>query len=298
MTTASTAGSWIASSGSADARSARASSRPARRGVGARVRDDDDPGVGDGGDVAEVGLAHPPGAEDRDADRVRVPRPEGHSRSRRWSARLCSYRSRASCTLSWPLTSATGTSHQPSMPGTRPAGDVGTTTTVGRSRPRAPASAARISSGRSRVHRDGAHRLGVLPEVDGDVVAGQPTGDRIAEPQLVAEVADAAVAREVEDALVAVVVEHDDGQRQPFGDRRDDLGVEHQVRAVPDHDDDVALWIRELHAEPRGDLVAHARVAVLEVVRLGVLGAPQLQEVARQAARARRSPSRARRRRR
>ena len=40
-----------------------------------------------------------------------------------------------------------------------------------------------------------------------------------------------------------------------------------------------------LTPRPAGDLVAHARVAVLEVVGLGVLGAPQLQQVAGQAAR-------------
>ena len=70
----------------------------------------------------------------------------------------------------------------------------------------------------------------------------------------------------------------------PFLHGRDDLLRHHQVRAVADEDVDVALRRGHLHAEPAGNLVSHARVAVLHVIALGVARAPQLVQVARQAA--------------
>ena len=68
-------------------------------------------------------------------------------------------------------------------------------------------------------------------------------------------------------------------------DRRHDLLRHHQVRAVADHHEHLARRIGHLHAQPAGDLVAHARVAVLEVIRVRLARAPQLVEIARQAAR-------------
>ena len=72
------------------------------------------------------------------------------------------------------------------------------------------------------------------------------------------------------DAAEAAVVEHHDGQLGAERDRGRDLGVHHQVAAVADQHADLALRLRELDAQPAGDLVAHARVAVFEVVAGGV----------------------------
>src|SRR5690348_18489875 len=63
--------------------------------------------------------------------------------------------------------------------------------------------------------------------------------------------------------------EHDD-QLDPFLDRGDDLGAEHQVGPVADHGKDLAVGRGYLHAKRTSDLVAHARVAVLDVVLLWI----------------------------
>ena len=47
---------------------------------------------------------------------------------------------------------------------------------------------------------------------------------------------------------------------------------------------DLALGLRQLDAEPAGDLVAHAGIAVFDVVAAGRAGLPQLVQLARQAA--------------
>ena len=63
-----------------------------------------------------------------------------------------------------------------------------------------------------------------------------------------------------------------------------DLGIHHQVAAVADHHDHFALGPRHLHAEAAGDLVAHARVAVFDVVAAGRARAPELVQLAGQRA--------------
>ena len=63
-------------------------------------------------------------------------------------------------------------------------------------------------------------------------------------------------------------------------DGGDDLLGHHQERAVADHHVDLAVGRGELDPEAAGDLVAHARVAVLDVVALRVARAPQLVQVA------------------
>src|SRR3989442_13794500 len=78
----------------------------------------------------------------------------------------------------------------------------------------------------------------------------------------------------------AVVVDEDHRDLQVLLYRRDQLLGHHQVRAVTDHDVDLTLGSGQLHAQAAGDLVAHRRVAVLDVVALGVSGAPELVEVA------------------
>ena len=79
-----------------------------------------------------------------------------------------------------------------------------------------------------------------------------------------------------------MVVDEHDHERDPLGDRGHQLAGEHQVGAVADEHEHLALGRGELDPDPAGDLVAHARVAVLDVVALavGVAGAPQLVEVA------------------
>jgi hypothetical protein len=73
-----------------------------------------------------------------------------------------------------------------------------------------------------------------------------------------------------------VVVDENDRQLVALLDRGDDLAREHQVGAVADEHVDVPLGGGHFHAEPAGDLVAHARVAVLDVVALRVARAPEL----------------------
>ena len=61
-------------------------------------------------------------------------------------------------------------------------------------------------------------------------------------------------------------------------------GRHHQVGAVADHREDLAIGRGHLDPERAGDLVAHAGVAVLDVVLLGVPGTPQHLQVPGQAA--------------
>src|ERR671930_191539 len=93
--------------------------------------------------------------------------------------------------------------------------------------------------------------------------------------------------RQRADRRVAVVVDEHDDDRDPLGDGGDELARKHQVRPVADEDEDLALGRGELDAHATGDLVAHARVAVLDVVALagGVAGVPELVQVAGRRAR-------------
>ena len=65
----------------------------------------------------------------------------------------------------------------------------------------------------------------------------------------------------------AAVVADDHDQLLPGEHRAVEVGVEHQVRAVADERDHVAVRARHPRAPRAGDLVAHARVAVLAVER-------------------------------
>ena len=93
-----------------------------------------------------------------------------------------------------------------------------------------------------------------------------------------------------------MVLDQHHHELEPLGHGRDELGVHHQVGAVPDHDDDVARVLRRpgplglghggpLDPEPAGDLVAHAGERVLDVVAEGVLDPPHLVQVTGQRAR-------------
>ena len=131
-----------------------------------------------------------------------------------------------------------------------------------------------------------AEALRVGREVDRDRVVAPPVVDRevaVAGDPVVGAIAGAADrARERADRRVAVVLDQDDDELDALGDRRRQLAREHQVGAVADHHEHLAVRRRELGAHPARDLVAHARVAVLDVVALavGIGRPPQLVQVA------------------
>ena len=81
-----------------------------------------------------------------------------------------------------------------------------------------------------------------------------------------------------------VVVEEHDRELDALLHGGDQLLRHHQIRAVADDHVDLALRRGHAHAQPAGNLVAHARVAVFEVVALRIARAPQLVQVAGQAA--------------
>ena len=76
-----------------------------------------------------------------------------------------------------------------------------------------------------------------------------------------------------------IVDEHDD-ELGPLLQGRDDRLAQHEIRAVPDERVHLAVGRRELHTKGAGDLVAHTRVAVLDVVLLAIACAPELVKVA------------------
>ena len=100
-----------------------------------------------------------------------------------------------------------------------------------------------------------------------------------------AEPVEAERARERADRREPAVIDEHDDELGVLLDRRDDLARHHEVAAVADHDEHLALGCREFHADAGGYLVAHARVAVLDVVLLRIARAPQLVQLAGQRAR-------------
>ena len=85
--------------------------------------------------------------------------------------------------------------------------------------------------------------------------------------------------RERADRGEAVVLHQHHDDLEALLDRGDQLGRHHQVGPVADHDEHVAVRAGQPDAEPAGDLVAHAGVAVLDVVALRVPDLPQLVQV-------------------
>jgi hypothetical protein len=73
-----------------------------------------------------------------------------------------------------------------------------------------------------------------------------------------------------------MVLHQDRDDLDTFLDCRDQLRRHHQIRAVADHDKNIAVRTGKSYAEPAGDLVAHTGVAVLHVITLRVTGPPQL----------------------
>ena len=68
------------------------------------------------------------------------------------------------------------------------------------------------------------------------------------------------------DAAEAAIVVDDDDELQAEHHRGGDLRIHHQIGAVADDDDHFAVRQRHLDADPAGDLVAHAGIAVFDVI--------------------------------
>src|SRR5690606_28692406 len=85
-------------------------------------------------------------------------------------------------------------------------------------------------------------------------------------------------------AAEAAVVEQYDRELEAERNGGCDLRVHHQIAAITHHHDYVAFRARELHAYAASDLVAHARVAVFEVIGVAMLRSPKLVQFAGQTA--------------
>src|SRR5262249_33943061 len=128
----------------------------------------------------------------------------------------------------------------------------------------------------------GAQALGVGSEVYTEALPREPAVAAVT--IFGAEAAAAAGAAQATDAREAVIVEHHDVQFVAFLDRGDDLLRHHEVGAVADHDVDFALGIGHLDAQAACDLIAHGGITVFEMVALRIARAPELVQVAGEAA--------------
>ncbi len=108
--------------------------------------------------------------------------------------------------------------------------------------------------------------------------------DRVAPAVRGAEAAAAHRLGQAADAAEPVVVEQQDGHPRVFLHGGDDLARHHQAGPVAHHHVGLVVGRRQAHPEPARDLVAHRRVAVLEVIGVGARGAPEAVEVAGKAA--------------
>src|SRR6266849_5569664 len=86
------------------------------------------------------------------------------------------------------------------------------------------------------------------------------------------------------DAAEAAIIEQHDDELAAELDRGRDFRIHHQIGAVADQHDDLALGRSQLDAEPAGDLVAHAGIAVFDVIGARLADAPQFVQLAGQAA--------------
>ncbi|MBV8662193.1 MAG: hypothetical protein JO107_03730, partial [Hyphomicrobiales bacterium] len=102
--------------------------------------------------------------------------------------------------------------------------------------------------------------------------------------QQVVERGAAGRALQAVDAAEAAVVVDDDDQLAAEHQRGGDLGVHHQIGAVADDDDHFALRQRQLDADAAGDLVAHAGIAVFDVIAERRARLPELVQFAGQPA--------------
>ena len=157
-------------------------------------------------------------------------------------ARPCaaSYAVRACWVESSAETSATGTSHQAGLSGAGTSGSVSTWTTVvrvGRAAPRASAVSELVDA--CDADDVGAEARGVGGEVDRQTSPSRPVVGAVAVAG--AEPLRAERLRQRADRGEAVVLHQHDDQLEPSCDRGDELLRHHQVRAVADHDEHVAV---------------------------------------------------------
>src|SRR5688572_24164333 len=103
-------------------------------------------------------------------------------------------------------------------------------------------------------------------------------------PEVVVSLARGRALQAVDAAEAAVVAEHDE-QRMTARNRGRNLGIHHEVTAIPDQDGDRAAGFGHLYAEAAGNLVPHAGVTVLEVIAARLGAAPQLVQLAGEPAR-------------
>src|SRR3981081_1760130 len=82
-----------------------------------------------------------------------------------------------------------------------------------------------------------------------------------------------------------MIVEKDDVQFTAFLQGRYDFLRHHQLGAIANHNVDFAVGRGHLDAQSSRDFIAHARVAILEVITLGVASAPELVQITGKAAR-------------
>src|SRR5438105_4553066 len=119
--------------------------------------------------------------------------------------------------------------------------------------------------GSSNVPGPGAEALGILCQVDLNVLALEAVRPGIAVPELIAEADAGSPHLQPADALVAMVFGDDDRDLEILLPRGHQLGRVHEVSAVADKDIDLALRLSQADAEAGGNLVAHARVAKLQM---------------------------------
>src|SRR2546423_7163370 len=131
-----------------------------------------------------------------------------------------------------------------------------------------------------RAQHPHAEALRVGGEVDGQHATVQPpVGAAVPVPR--SEPLHAQLLRQRADRREAVVLHQDDDDLHALLHGGDQLLRHHEIRAVADHDVHLAVGAGQLGAEATGDLVAHARVPVFDVVALRMPCAPQLVQVAR-----------------
>ena len=176
-------------------------------------------------------------------------------------------------------TSGTATSHQKPPASVDPTGSVSMTMTWVVFAARAVLNAVFELGDRRDLDRLGAERARMGDEVD----LRQRLVPRVAQ-EIVERRAAGRLLQPV-DAAEAAIVEHDDDELLAEHHRGRDLGIHHQIGAVADHHDHFAVRQRHLDADPAGDLVAHAGIAVFEVVAERRARPPQLVQFARQSAR-------------
>ena len=104
--------------------------------------------------------------------------------------------------------------------------------------------------------------------------------------QIIKRLAAFAGLQAVDDGVAAVVA-NDDNQFAPGHDRRQNIGIHHQIRSVADKNENRARGICHFRAPTARDFVAHARIAELAIEIADGARAPVFAQFARESARRR-----------